>query len=196
MQDNTMNEDKGSSTDDYPLALSLATRMLAEGLDRAFITTGATQKDIAKQLGYKTSVVLSHMALGRVPIPIDRAPEIALTLKLDRAQFLLATLEQRHPNIDFEGLFGVQMPAESALSSDLEVLAGSSLDDLPDATKQVLREVVASKQPERRWLSSAELPIIEMIRRRFPALDREGLAAEDRQGLIACLRQKDKDGSL
>lgn len=176
-----------SMATDYPLADSEATKILAAGLERLQRETGATQKEVATRLNYRTSVVLSHMALGRVPIPIDRANDIARELGLDPSRFLLATLKQRHPEVDFEALFGVQMRQESALASELSAIAGESLDQLPAPTKEILRDVVATRQPERRWLSSTELPIVEMIRQRYPNVRREGLGPDDRQQLVSCL---------
>nr|WP_166175711.1 helix-turn-helix transcriptional regulator [Altererythrobacter segetis] len=91
---------------DYPLANSEATRMLAAGLEHAAEDKGWSQRTIAKMLNYRASVVLSHMALGRVPIPIDRALQFARLLGMDTAKFLLAVLEQRHPEIDFVKVLG------------------------------------------------------------------------------------------
>jgi transcriptional regulator with XRE-family HTH domain len=154
-----------TSGSDHPLAQTSATMMLAAGIERAARDTGATQRDLAKQLNYRTSVVLSHMASGRVPIPIDRAAKIARVLKLDASEFLLAVLEQRHPEVNFKSLLGVQMPSESALAAELETIAGVGLDRLPEETKHVLREVVASADPARRWVTPAELTTLATIRK-------------------------------
>jgi len=184
-----MNESGTSKPQDYPLAQSDATRMLATGLERVRAETGATQRDIAMELNYRTSVVLSHMALGRVPIPIDRAQEIARVLGLDPTRFLLATLKQRHREVDFEALFGVRVPQESAVAAELEAIAGVELDELPKGTREILRQVVSSKLPERRWLSAAELPIIEMLRRRLPTLHGEGLTPDDSRRLATLVER-------
>ena len=174
---------------DYPLANTDATKMLGSGLERLHAEHGLTQRDVASRLNYKTSVVLSHMALGRVPIPIDRVNDIARVLGLDASRFLLAVLKQRHPGMDFESLLGIQMPQESALASELEALAGSSLDDLPRETKQILREVVGAAQPERRWLSAAELPAMEILRRHYPTLTSDGLAPDEHRRFTTWLNQ-------
>lgn len=95
-------------TDDmlaYPHAESTAARMMAEAFTKLALKKGLSQRRLAAQLGYKSSVVLSHMALGRVPIPIDRASQLAQVLQLDEREFVLALLEQRHPNIPFRQLF-------------------------------------------------------------------------------------------
>ena len=67
--------DLGGLEGDYPLKETVATRMLAKALEDAARDRDLSQRQIARQLGYKGSVVLSHMALGRVPIPIDRVPD-------------------------------------------------------------------------------------------------------------------------
>lgn len=172
-----------SPSADYPLADTEATKMLSAALERVQSETGQTQREIARALGYKTSVVLSHMALGRVPIPVDRAEHIAKVLGLDPCRFLLVTLRQRHPEVDFDGLFGLQMPQDSALVSELRSIAGKALDELPNPTKRALREVVASAQPERRWLSSAELATVELLRELRPSFHLEGLSAADKDAL-------------
>jgi transcriptional regulator with XRE-family HTH domain len=176
---------------DYPLAGSEATRMLAEGLKQAEEEKGLSQRSIAKLLNYKSSVVLSHMALGRVPIPIDRAMDIARLLKLDQSRFLLAVLQQRHPEIDFIRLLGAgtkpgtkaAQAARNARASfvldDLEAIAGRQLDELSTEKVNILREVVGDPNPSRRWLSYHELPAIEVIRQVQPS----GLAPADRAKL-------------
>lgn len=160
---------------DYPLATSEATKMLAAGLKQAEEEKGLSQRTIAKQLNYKSSVVLSHMALGRVPIPIDRCLEIARLLKLDSGKFLMAVLHQRHPDIDFARLLGAGKVAsgktkgeEQYVVSELEAIAGRSLDELPVDKVNVMREVVGDPSPQRRWVSFGELPTVELIRNTHP----------------------------
>ena len=71
-----------STLADYPLRGTRAQSML-EGAMKAAQAAGRSQSEVAKDLNYKTSVVLSHMTAGRVPIPIDRAKDIAKALGLD-----------------------------------------------------------------------------------------------------------------
>lgn len=130
------------------------------------------------------------MALGRVPIPIDKAEEIARAIEIDPPSFLIATLKQRHPDVDFEALFGTQKAPDSVFAGELATVAGSSLDELPGVTKHVLREAASARQPERRWLTSPELAAIEMLRQRFPDLARDGLSSNERQALQDCLDAK------
>lgn len=178
---------------DYPLANSEATRMLAEALEKISEDKGWSQRQIAKMMNYKTSVVLSHMALGRVPIPIDRALDFARLLNMDPAKFLLAVLEQRHPDIDFLRILGRTAKTkstgkggrESFVLEELEALAGKPLDELDNDQINVLREAVADKNSPRRWLELQELPTMELIRRRHPS----GLTALQRRELDKLIDQ-------
>lgn len=183
MLDTTMNDERIAEMAVRPLADTEATQMLAAGMQRVQAQTGKTQRELASELGYKTSVVLSHMALGRVPIPVDKASDIARVLGLDPMRFLLATLKQRHPGVAFEALLGVRFSSESALAAELTSIAGLSLDELGEQTKHVLREVVASAQPTKRWLSVAEIAAVELLRELFPRVQTEGLAPGDRDFL-------------
>lgn len=176
---------------DYPLSNTEATRMLAAGFEKASEEKGLSQRTIAKTLGYKTSVVLSHMALGRVPIPIDRAMDFARILNLDQSKFLLAVLEQRHPDIDFLRVLGKTAKSkatatngrESYMLEELESLAGTQLDEVSVDTANILREVVSDKNPKARWLSLQEMPMMEELRKKYP----NGMAVGDRKKLVEAL---------
>lgn len=175
---------------DYPLANTLARRMLAEALERAQEEKGLSQRQLAKTLNYKTSVVISHMALGRVPIPVDRALDFARVLKMDAPKFLLAVLEQRHPDIDFARVMGIgsgkskvsdKATRESYTLAELENIAGKELDELPVDRINVLREVVGDQNAARRWIDLSELPVIDTLRKAHP------------QGLTPAKRRKLED---
>lgn len=178
---------------DYPLANTEATRMLAEALEKASQDKGWSQRQIAKMLNYKTSVVLSHMALGRVPIPVDRAMDFARLLKMDASRFLLAVLEQRHPDIDFLRILGASAKRqatgkggrESFVLEELESLAGRPLDELPNDQLNVLREAVSNPNAARRWLAPHEVPVMEAIRTTHP----QGMNPAERKKLEAALEK-------
>ena len=144
---------------------------------------GVSLRELGRRLEYKQPVVLSHMATGRVPIPIDRAVEIAQTVGLAARKFLLAVLEQRHPSIDWSLITD---PA-SGFAGELEVIAGKSLDELPAEPRRVLREAVIDPQPSRRWLTTAELPAVELLRNLRPTIRTEGLSERDKLELRKAL---------
>ena len=80
---------------DFPYAGSVAAEMLRHGLNTASVEHRRSLRSIAKGLGYKQATVLSHMASGRVLVPLDRAKEIALAVGIDPADLLMAAVEQR-----------------------------------------------------------------------------------------------------
>jgi len=157
--------------------------MLERGM-KAAQAAGRSQRQVAAELGHRSSVVLSHMTLGRVPIPIDNAERIATALGLDPKAFLLAVLEQRHPDIDFKSLFNISY-SSAATVGRLEAIAGCSLDDLPAETRAMLEDVVGARSPRRRWLALSEIATTELIRELRP----EGLTADDRQTIEKALRR-------
>lgn len=172
---------------DYPLRGTRAQIMLENGM-RTAQAAGRSQRAVAAQLGYKTSVVLSHMTVGRVPIPIDRAEDIANALGLDSNAFVLAVLEQRYPEVDFRSLFNISYSSERTVSR-LEAIAGCSLDDLPAETLSMLEEVIAARHPRRRWLTASEMRTMALIRDLRPNSVVEGLSEADRHAVEKALRR-------
>lgn len=85
----------------YPFANTAATKMLADAFDTLWKTRGVSQRQVAARLGYRGSVCLSHMATGRISIPVGRVLDLAHVLEIEPAELLLAVLEQRHLEIAF-----------------------------------------------------------------------------------------------
>jgi hypothetical protein len=166
-----------------------AARMLSEGLHRASAERATSLREIGRRLNYRQAVVLSHMATGRVPIPIDRALDFARELHLPPREFLLAVLEQRHEKIDWRLLSGDPDPED--FHFELAGIAGRRLDDLSTEHRRVLREVVNEPSPARRWLSVAELGAIDLLREMRPRLSADGLTAQDRRAIRAALSSVD-----
>lgn len=164
---------------DYPYASTSAAIALTDGLRSAALDHHLSLREIGRRLGYKQPVVLSHMATGRVPIPLDKAPAIAAEVGLSQASFLLAVLEQRHKNIDWELITGAADP----FASELERTAGKPLSSLSSAHQRVLRDVVRDSAPEERWLSIPEVSAVKFLRELFPNLKSEGLSESDRKAL-------------
>lgn len=172
---------------DYPYASSQAAQMLAEGLRRAAADRSLSVRQIGKRMGYSQAVVLSHWATGRTPIPIDRAIDVAREVGLPKKQFLLSVLEQRHKDVDWSL---ITSPGDEFVV-ELEDLAGRPLSALNADQQHVLRETVCDPNPARRWLSAAEIPIMELIRERRPLVRSEGLSPRDRKTLKQALKSED-----
>lgn len=177
---------------DYPLANTRAAHMISEALERASRDDNQSARQIAKILGYKTSTVLSHMATGRAPVPLDRAMDFARILKIDARELIMAILEQRHPGIDFPRvLFGGKknMPKSSKsdeedfIVEELESVAGQSLSQVASSKMRVVKEVLREPRPEGRWLSLNELPFMESFRKARPDVAENGLSFSERRKL-------------
>lgn len=144
-------------------------------------------------LGYKQAVVLSHMTTGRVPIPIDRAEEIARVLEIDPKSFLQAVVKQRHPDVSWSLLSDQGHHEGGEFIQELAVSFGGPLEDLNQEQRSVMREVAAEPRPRRRWLSVHELTPIEAIREIRPTVGSEGLRASEIAALRNALRSNGDD---
>jgi hypothetical protein len=173
------------AADDYDYKDTRASQMLAEGLRRASTERGLSVRQLGKRLNYKQAVVLSHWATGRVPIPIDRAVEVAREVGLPEREFLLAVLEQRHAEVDWNLITGFN----DDLIEDLEDIAGKPLATLSPEHQQVMKEVVAEARPQRRWLTLSEVPVMEAIREQVPYVRSDGMPRGMIERLTTALRR-------
>jgi hypothetical protein len=173
-------------TDEYNYKDTRAAQMLAEGLRRASSERGLSVRQLGKKLHYKQAVVLSHWATGRVPIPIDRAVEVAREVGLPEREFLLAVLEQRHAEVDWKLITGFN----DDLIEDLEDIAGKPLATLSPEHQQVMKEVVAEVRPARRWLTVNEVPVMEAIREQLPFVRSDGMPRSMIELLTGALQRR------
>lgn len=173
------------ASDQAPFADTAAARMLAAALKRASDEQALSLRQLAKILQYKQAVVLSHMSLGRVPIPIDRAEEIADALDMNKSAFLRAVLEQRHPDVDWALLYkgNNRVAASDSLAQELEAIFGASFSSLSASHRRILREVVNEQRPDRRWLTVHEIAVLEFIRGWRPKVREDGLSRSDYEKL-------------
>lgn len=176
----------------YPYATTLAARFLAEGLRLAASERGLSLREIGRRLGYSQAVVLSHMAKGRVQIPLGRACEIADEVGLQQRTFLLAVLEQRHPEVQWDLITGAADP----LATALEQTAGKRLCSLSPSHRRVLHDVVRDSDPEERWISISEIPAVRLLRELYPLIQSDGLTPDDAASLrlAVSLDSEPRDG--
>lgn len=166
--------------------------MMREGIYRLKHERRISLRMLAFELGYKQATVLSHMANGRVAVPLERAQAIASALQLPADRFLAAVAEQRIPGL---AAALTEQPKgspneEKGFAQDLRVIADLDFDDLNPEQKSVLREVVADPRPGRRWLSLAELPVIAELRTLRPNVKETGLSELDRTNVRNALSPK------
>ena len=151
----------------------------------------ASLRSLAKLLDYKQATVLSHMANGRIQIPLERAADIARVMGMEPGDFLLAAIEQRTKDailLDKSDFFETHAGGfQTNLMMIAGIDAGRGLDDLTEVQKRIIREVVAESQPERRWLSVAELPTMIQLRRLRPSISHDGLGDRDMAAITDAL---------
>lgn len=175
--------------DTHPYADTEAARMLRDALQRVS-TEGLSLRQLARKLNYKQATVLSHMANGRVAIPMKKAGEIAEATGMTPSAFIMAVADQRQPQ-----RFSLTTKLEAntfSVSADgfveeLEAIAGAPLDLLTTEQKLVMREVVSQPDPSRRWLAPAEVPAVQLLRSMRPDFQRVGLDRDDRTALRSVL---------
>jgi len=177
---------------DPKLADSQAARMLTEGLARASQERGLSVRKVGALLNYKQAVVLSHMTTGRVPIPIDRAENIAEVLKIDPAAFLQAVVKQRHPDVSWS-LLGSQDEGSDEIVHELVVSLGKPLRELSQEQRAVMREAAAEQHPRRRWLTVHELTAIDVLRDLRPTIGSQGLEASELAAIREALRRRGRE---
>lgn len=166
---------------EYPYANTDAARMLLSAIRLAASEEGISLRELGRRLGYKQPVALSHMSTGRIPVPVERAAQIAAELRLPMANFLTAVLRQRYPSLDWNSLQAEATLGSAAaeLTWSLELAAGKPLSELTESQRRVMREVAADAQPDRRWISIHEAGVVEMLRRVRPSIRSQGLPRAD-----------------
>ena len=174
-------------TDEYKYADTRAARLLSEALRRKSEVERVSLRSIAKQLDYKQAVVLSHMANGRVPIPVDRAEDIAAAVGLPEREFLLAVLEQRHEEVNWSLITSMN----DEFVEELEAIAGKPLSTLSPEHRQVMREVVTEPRPQRRWLALTEVPVMEAVRAEVPYIRSDSAPRRVIDRITTVLRRTD-----
>lgn len=177
-----------SHHDDFPFADTLARRLLDQGLKLAMARKGVSLRQLGAELGYKQAVVLSHMASGRVPIPIDRAPVLAEALEIDPRTFLAAVVKQRHPEVDWS-LMKAEPVDDATFTLATELTGGRSLDELNPGQRRVIREAAADSMAQSRWLTPHEVAAVNLLRELRPGILEHGLGKGDREALRAALER-------
>ena len=165
--------------DQYPNAESEAAVCLRRALDRLKREEKRSLRSVARELGYKQPVTISHMANGRMLIPVERAHDIALVAGIDPEYFQKIVLKQRYPNVEFN--FQQEQRTMFQLSSDVSSALGEFEDgQMPSLSQsRVIREVLRDERAAERWLSPHELLTVQIIRRLRNNFTAEGLSAPD-----------------
>lgn len=175
---------------ELPFAHTSAARELKAAIETKK-TEGISLRSIGRQLGYRQPVVLSHMASGRVPIPLERAHDLATIFALDERNFTLQVLAQRYPATPWQALFAMdRMPSRAGadLIWRIEAATGKPIQDLTADQLALILEVALAADPVRRWLTPFELPTVDMLRDLRSDFSRNGLSPSDIEFLREHLR--------
>lgn len=187
-------DDVPSVKEPYPYADTRAAMMLRNALDRQGRERNLSMRALAKQLGYKQATVLSHMANGRVAIPLERASEIARAVALPASEFLAAAVAQRAPEaaelLTIDPYASAERDAthSTGFITELTGFAGVPPEALNSEQMQVMREVALDPRPLRRWLTAAELPVMVQLRRIRPNISAESLSTRELAAIEAALK--------
>jgi hypothetical protein len=158
----------------YPFRGTPAADMLSRALSKYSDQPGKSIRKLGALLGYKQAAILSHMATGRVPIPLDRAAELAQALEMPEGRFVSEVLKQRHPEA-YAAL--VRKPPEErhllVVDTDVDALG------LSPVQARIIREVGRDMRPQERWMSIPELEVMELIRAACPHVSVEGLTRDE-----------------
>lgn len=163
----------------YPYAESRAARMLSERLAVASAERWMSTRKLAKLLEIKQASVISHLANGRLPIPIERAVPLAMALQMDVGAFLAAVLEQRFPAVDFSLLAtGSDTHSAGREFGWLDQLSGIKPEQLSSEHARIIGEVARDTHPAERWIEPAEVPYVRQLRDRLRG-DEFGFTSRD-----------------
>ncbi len=108
------------------------------------------------------------MANGRMAIPLDRAPQLAMALGLDVRQFTKAVIKQRYPSVTAVLEHEAEEHSERLSLLQLATGAAGSEPITPDRLR-IISEVVRDKRPEERWLAINEIAAVRMLRELRPS---------------------------
>lgn len=163
----------------YPYADSRAAKMLSARLTAASAEQWMSTRKLAKLLQIKQPSVISHMANGRLPIPVERAVPLALALQMEAGLFLTAVLEQRFPGVDLSILVNCSdmLPHERELDWIYQ-LSGIQPEQLTRDQARVIGEVARDSKPLERWIEPAEVPYVRQLRE-LTCKDQFGLTERD-----------------
>lgn len=169
----------------HPFSEDQATQMLDRALEQTKEVSGLNLTEVAKAIGI-SKATLSHMAVGRAPIPIDRANDLANHLNMEPRSFVMAVLHQRHPEA-MAIIAGAEIPSSGKQDRQIDWVLSRPVAELSDDQVTIIREVARDARPRERWLSVSEVPTVNAIRRLRP----NGTTQDDFDGIEMALIAND-----
>ncbi len=155
----------------HPHAQTAAAALLRTALATYTAQHKGGLRALSVELGMRPPTVLSHMANGRMPIPLERAGQIADALHLDRLTFCLAVLAQRAPSIAtiFHAELGLSQ-ADAPIAPTVKETIRRALQSPPsDGLIELLRRALQTPAPLEHWVDGEEFELLRAIRRETPS---------------------------
>lgn len=137
-----------------------AAQMLAAGLKEYSSKHKGGLRGLATQLGIKQATVLSHMANGRMTIPLNRVRALAEILGLDLQSFALAVLRQRAPELS-------EILAPQGGGEDVSFLR---IDEQKIGAEKMhlIKSIIDDPKPVARRAVGREADLLDLLRERRP----------------------------
>lgn len=166
-----------------PYAGTRAAEMLREALVRYTSQHRGGLRALAATFDMKQATVLSHMATGRIGIPLDRVEQFAEVLEMNVEEFSLAVIEQREPAMLglLSRLYG--HVGNRAQSGELASLIDEmrSTVDLSSRQMEDIRDILRHRGTPARLVTGRASELISAIRSAQP----NGLDDREWERLIA-----------
>ena len=171
-----------------PYADTRAAFMLDSAIRRYTTQNAGGLRALAARIGIKQATVLSHMANGRIGIPLDRATQLAEVLGMDATEFSMAVLQQREPEI-----FKLLSPTIAKNTKPPKVTecvthlfqSGATISPLK---MRLIVELLASPDANFRHATGSEAQLLNLIRNLCPMGPSESEWAELQKAAYAILR--------
>lgn len=158
-----------------------AAAMLSAALQRYTAQNPGGLRALATRLGIGQATVLSHMAHGRIGIPLDRVAQLAEILDIDSADFSLAVLKQRAPEVYTELNNRFEFSTAGLIrSSDRGVTGDRQLTSVSTPTPRPHIIAVGDEADVIRHLRNHRPMGLEPAEKRILIEFIEGLLSEDR----------------
>lgn len=82
-----------------PAARPCSLLKVIERLAQMIEKSGRSQREIADEVGYTKSNVISMMKKGKMPVPLDKAPALARACGEDPTEFMRLVVREYHPEL-------------------------------------------------------------------------------------------------
>ncbi|GAC1586689.1 MAG: hypothetical protein NVS3B5_20640 [Sphingomicrobium sp.] len=154
----------------HPYGDTRAAKLLRIAISRFTEGQPGGLRALAARLDIKQATVLSHMANGRMAIPLDRANQLAHVLDINPTEFSLAVLEQRAPDVydQLNSVYPFEIPAAAEPVTAALAREIASASPLTDQQISLIKQLLRRKDPEIRWVVGAEAALVDLIRTRRP----------------------------